>query len=423
MELAVPVLVADRTDKLVLPQETPQGLLPSRGGATDREGEALAHPGRAGPHETAVALHQAGLTGLDGGQSLLEADVRQLDTLAVQDGEEGLPLLRLQRPAIEEEMHGRDPGGREGSAKIALPPEGAVPSLPLPLSPGEGFLAVVPVPGLTIAVLAGGGSRRFRTNKLTYRRGGRSVLDRTLGALVPLKGQIFLLVSDVSAGRALAQTLSHAVQLWPDPDPPGPSGPGAAVASALPELPGEWLLVLPGDQPFLKTEPLRRWLETARSLPAGVTSLWEPRLRVEPAFQLHHLREMRSVGRRLRERSLPHLRLSSLLRASPRSMLLDLWALGARPDSFRSLNRPEDWVVPPDAPVARAPERPHPLERRCASLFWRGLDHYRSRERGITCDAFLEEATRHAAAGRWLLSLHALEDAQRLGSLPPAKAR
>ncbi len=282
---------------------------------------------------------------------------------------------------------------------------------------------MVPVPGLTIAVLAGGGSLRFRTNKLTYRRGGRSVLERTLEALAPLEGQIFLMVSDLSAGRALARTLSHAVELWPDPDPPGPSGPGAAVAAALAEIPGEWLLVLPGDQPFLETGPLRRWLQTARSLPASVTSLWVPRLLVEPAFQLHHLRKMRTVGRRLGERSLPHLRLSSLLRASPRSMLLDLGALGARPDSFRSLNRPQDWKVAPYAPVPRAPERPHTLDRRCASLFWRGLDHYRSRERGITYDAFFQEATYHAAAGRWLLSLHALEDAHRLGFLPRKKRR
>ncbi len=281
---------------------------------------------------------------------------------------------------------------------------------------------MAPLPGLTIAVLAGGKSRRFRTQKLTHRWGERTVLDRTLEALAPLEGRIFLLVASRAGGRILVRNLSQAVELWPDPDLPAPSGPGAAVAAALPEVPGEWLLVVPGDQPFLETTALRRWLRVAPGLSAGLSSLWEPRLLLEPAFQLHHLPEMRPVGRRLTEGCLPPLRLSSLLRASPRCALVDLRALSRHPASFRSLNRPRDQESPAGESPCRSPEPPHYMDPTCASLVWGGLGHYRSHQRGPAYRSFFQEAVNHAASGRWLLSLHALEDAHRFGTPPPRGA-
>ncbi len=276
--------------------------------------------------------------------------------------------------------------------------------------------------GLTIAVLAGGRSLRFRMDKLTYRRRGRSILERTLDALAPLKGRTFLFVSGTVTGERLARESSRAVELWPDPAFPVHPGPGVAVASALEAIPGEWLLVVPGDQPFLETAALRRWLDTARSLPAALTSLWEPGRLIQPAFQLHHLPDMRAVGRRLKGGPFPSLRMSSLLRACCQCALLDLRALTPRPDSFRSVNRPEDWRTPSRVPARRRPEPPHWIDPGCSSLFWAGLSHYRSGESPRAYQAFFREATRHADSGRWLLSLHALEDAHSLGLPSPQRS-
>jgi molybdopterin-guanine dinucleotide biosynthesis protein A len=203
------------------------------------------------------------------------------------------------------------------------------------------------------------------------------------------------------------------VEWWPDPPHSRHPGPAAVVASALPRIPGEWLMVVPGDQPFLEPGALLRWWELARSLPAEVTSLWDPRDRIQPAFQLHRLTRTRPLGRRLLEGPVPDLRMSSLLRGSARCALVDLRGLTEHPWSFRSLNRPKDRRRPPTTPGREVPEPPHWIGPSASTLFWRGVAAYRKGDPTRTYLAFFEEAKTHATDGRWLLSLHALEDSHR----------
>lgn len=122
-------------------------------------------------------------------------------------------------------------------------------------------------------VLAGGRSTRFGGPKLDAAAGGISILDRAIGAVAPLAGE--LIVAGRPAphgpegppGRASTHT---GIRWLPDAEPFG--GPLLALAGALRSVTADTAIVVGGDMPSLVPAVLEAMLERIAA-EAGVDAL------------------------------------------------------------------------------------------------------------------------------------------------------
>lgn len=103
------------------------------------------------------------------------------------------------------------------------------------------------LPPYTAVVLAGGAARRLGgVDKVALDVGGRSLLDRVLGAVDDAAATVV-----VGPRRPAARVVE-----WVREDPPG-GGPVAALAAGLAGVGTEWLALLAADLPFLDQGAVR----------------------------------------------------------------------------------------------------------------------------------------------------------------------
>ncbi len=105
-------------------------------------------------------------------------------------------------------------------------------------------------------ILAGGESRRMGVDKARVEVAGRPMVEWVSDALTPVCGEVVL------AGRT--EPLAGCVTLA---DPGSPHrGPLAGLVAAMHRFPGEALVVVAVDQPWVRTETLRRLGEATAGL-------------------------------------------------------------------------------------------------------------------------------------------------------------
>lgn len=141
---------------------------------------------------------------------------------------------------------------------------------------------------VAVAVLAGGQARRMGgVLKPALDVGGRSVIDRLRQEVGPLAAALFL-VGDPVALAPLG------LEVVPDRRPgEGPlAGLEAALAHAA-RLPGEAMLLLGGDMPFLQRALLERLLAAD---PAADVACFESARGPEPLCARYHLRLLPTVS-------------------------------------------------------------------------------------------------------------------------------
>lgn len=122
--------------------------------------------------------------------------------------------------------------------------------------------------GLTGAVLAGGHSSRFGSNKALYtvdddgllgrQLRGRTFLQHALDTLRPLCDELLISASKANAAAYGQEGVRVVVDEVPD------CGPLGGLASLLSETTTPWLLLLTCDMPFVTTPSLRKILEEPR---------------------------------------------------------------------------------------------------------------------------------------------------------------
>lgn len=187
-------------------------------------------------------------------------------------------------------------------------------------------------------VLAGGRSSRMGTEKalLPAHEGGRTLLARQAGLLDAVGvGTVFLsLRRDLAPDPAGTQPILH------DPSRDG-RGPLGGIVAAMRMAPGEHLLVLAVDMPFVEPSFLRAIL--ARATPASgvaprVSGMWEPLCAVYPPHAL-------ARAEALLERQGSPSELLATLSADGRLRAYDIPARNAH--FLRS------WNVPEDVPASR----------------------------------------------------------------------
>jgi molybdenum cofactor guanylyltransferase len=127
---------------------------------------------------------------------------------------------------------------------------------------------------LTVLVLAGGASRRMGRDKAAIVYGGQPLLTRTCAiglqvATEPGDRVIVLSRADQPHGPLIPPGCAH----WLEPGA-DPSGPLVALAWALPQLDGDWVLVLACDMPNLGADRIH---QARQRLPTLTSSAYIPR--------------------------------------------------------------------------------------------------------------------------------------------------
>jgi molybdenum cofactor guanylyltransferase len=112
---------------------------------------------------------------------------------------------------------------------------------------------------VTGIVLAGGRSTRFGADKLAAQVEGTSVLDRAIGAVATVAGEVIV----VGAAQALPSIPGITCRTVDDPEPFG--GPLQALAGGLRATSTDLAIVVAGDMPTLVPDVLALLMETLRS--------------------------------------------------------------------------------------------------------------------------------------------------------------
>lgn len=103
---------------------------------------------------------------------------------------------------------------------------------------------------LTGAILAGGHSSRFGSNKALFAPDGETLISKAAGLLRPLTGEVLVSASPAHAGTYDFLGLEIVEDLHPD------SGPLGGLEALLQRCSTPWLLVLTCDMPFVDSDAL-----------------------------------------------------------------------------------------------------------------------------------------------------------------------
>ncbi|MFD7991618.1 NTP transferase domain-containing protein [Streptomyces mexicanus] len=149
-------------------------------------------------------------------------------------------------------------------------------------APGGGH---APVPAHDAVVLAGGAARRLGgADKPAVRVGGRTLLDRVLGACAGARTTVV-----VAAPRSTARPVR-----WAREEPPG-GGPVAALDAGLRHATAEHVVVLSADLPFLAPATVRRLLDELRAGRADGVLLTDADGRDQPLVAAYRTRALRGA--------------------------------------------------------------------------------------------------------------------------------
>ena len=262
--------------------------------------------------------------------------------------------------------------------------------------------------GLAAVVLAGGVSSRFGSNKLLYRIGGETILDRVWRVVANTADSIYLAVRSKKQAEMLTGTCDvNPSRVVIDDRSLGCQGPVAGILSAALKIRPRYLLTIPGDMPFIERHPLRRFIEVTISEGAKAGSIMVERGVPAILLQLHETRWILGRGLKISRIRMRDVRASDLLRFAPSLVLVGAGSIGENPMVFRNVNRPDDLKQ-----VIKSAELPKGLWR--LAYGWRGWEGVELFHRGMygpAAHVFLKEGGYYRGKDVNLLAVHSYVDA------------
>lgn len=193
---------------------------------------------------------------------------------------------------------------------------------------------------LTGAVLAGGHSSRFGSNKALFAPDGETLISKAADLLHPLVREVLVSASHANAEAYAFLGLDIVEDLHPD------CGPLGGLEALLDRCTTPWLLILTCDMPYVNSEALRTMIRHAQQSEGGICQESLPRAfawqRSDGSVSPFPLLIERSALSVVRSRmSSDHRSMKGLLGA------LDTYYILAPSDRLLSnINRPEDWSKP-----------------------------------------------------------------------------
>lgn len=193
---------------------------------------------------------------------------------------------------------------------------------------------------LTGAILAGGHSSRFGSNKALFAPDGETLISKAAGLLRSVAREVLVSASQTNAGDYDFLGLEIVVDQHPD------SGPMGGLETLLQRCTTPWLLVLTCDMPFVDKDTLIRMISSLTGEPDNAlyqrdrphALAWQ---RCDGSISPFPLLIERSALPQLQSR----MRTGSL---SMKGLLSDLdtyYIMSPYNRLLSNINRPEDWAI------------------------------------------------------------------------------
>lgn len=193
---------------------------------------------------------------------------------------------------------------------------------------------------LTGAILAGGHSSRFGSNKALFAPNGETLISKAAGLLRSVAREVLVSASQTNAGDYDFLGLEIVVDQHPD------SGPMGGLETLLQRCTTPWLLVLTCDMPFVDKEALITMVSSLTGEPDNAlyqrerphALAWQ---RCDGSISPFPLLIERSALPKLQSR----MRTGSL---SMKGLLSDLdtyYIMSSCNRLLSNINRPEDWAI------------------------------------------------------------------------------
>lgn len=193
---------------------------------------------------------------------------------------------------------------------------------------------------LTGAILAGGHSSRFGSNKALFAPDGETLISKAAGLLRSVAREVLVSASQTNAGDYDFLGLEIVVDQHPD------SGPMGGLETLLQRCTTPWLLVLTCDMPFVDKDTLITMISSLTGEPDNAlyqrdrphALAWQ---RCDGSISPFPLLIERSALPKLQSR----MRTGSL---SMKGLLSDLdtyYIMSPYNRLLSNINRPEDWVI------------------------------------------------------------------------------
>ena len=193
---------------------------------------------------------------------------------------------------------------------------------------------------LTGAILAGGHSSRFGSNKALFAPDGETLISKAAGLLRSVAREVLVSASQTNAGDYDFLGLEIVVDQHPD------SGPMGGLETLLQRCTTQWLLVLTCDMPFVDKEALITMVSSLTGEPDNAlyqrdrphALAWQ---RYDGSISPFPLLIERSALPKLQSR----MRTGSL---SMKGLLSDLdtyYIMSPYNRLLSNINRPEDWAI------------------------------------------------------------------------------
>ena len=129
---------------------------------------------------------------------------------------------------------------------------------------------------ITALILAGGQAQRMGQDKRLLKYHGKLLIHHTLQAAQAISDEVWVLIASQGDRQILAPLLGSDVRFLFDAHPG--SGPLGALVSALPQVKGEYALLLAVDYPLIMgdfLQGMKRELEAQATLPDVFVPLWQ----------------------------------------------------------------------------------------------------------------------------------------------------
>jgi len=261
-------------------------------------------------------------------------------------------------------------------------------------------------------LLAGGRSSRFGGDKLAYPLHRRPIVKWTYSAVRQVDPNVRVCVSRSSQSEALRTLLPKDVRFLRDLPRRAVRGPGAGIVTGLRSAPGESVLVVAADMPWIEPRALRRLLATARRH-RGVAVPIHASGMIEPLVQAHAVAPSRGLLDQLVRVRAKHLRPTDLLRALPQVALVSERTLATRTRCFRSVNTRADLSARRTGAARSAGKSVLLVPPDGSRSFWKATALARHGSEVAASHRFLHEADFYGSLGARHLELDCLLDAIR----------
>lgn len=184
---------------------------------------------------------------------------------------------------------------------------------------------------LTGAILAGGRSRRFGSNKALISVGGARLIDRVIDSIQTICDPILLIANDLKPYYDVRAALVKDVIPH--------QGPLGAIYTALLFSPHEWVFVKATDMPYINLNVARKMYELTANCD-GVAPVLDGRY--EPLFALYSRRCLPAIAEILQSKER---KVTSFYRkVKIRALQEAEWrAIDEEGRSFLNINTLEDW--------------------------------------------------------------------------------